>query len=486
LYLKDFDSKWGIDSQNGEFLRLEEAHSGNHAINDLLLHSVVPSTVSHRDTKNILLSVSDLLKNEVDSVQSDAKEIVKHMSGISEDRAGIELLHLFIQDLLGRDTAAAKIFQAKTNEDYAEVPFVAYRTKVLIFVILVTSNVFFVYFSILRGHLKGVDWQKLYVSSCLIQAAIDIVFNQTIECLYIHYLVPRMVPWQELKKIRDVLDGCIENLCTGSTSSEWHRDHKILDAPKYLFVSTNVALAYPMLMESMMVSSYHTHLPGEFENKWKTELQYVQKSINAAASGSQPSHRFSNVVMGLKTFLNSISMMSAIAGLQFMAKVPLSMQKLIVRFFEPLMVGSMVFTWLYIRGNTIAVIVVVISSLVVLIAIIRRYRLADRNEQQILDNIVKDGKDDIFASLQSKENQTIDKVQSDNHSASTISDINTSKYDSVQLSGDKASISTEQVNSNSDSSSMLSFASSFVSQNVSTSSDDESLFSFSTLSSIDE
>jgi hypothetical protein len=245
-------------------------------------------------------------------------------------------------------------------------------------------------------------------------------------------------------------------------------------------------MAYPMLMESMMVASYHTHLPGEFENKWKTELHYTQTALDTPTHNSSAPHIHRTFAFGLNSFLKSVAMMSAMVGLQFMAAVPLSIQKLIVRFCEPLMFGGMVFTWLYIRGNTIAVSFFVIAFVIVFIVIIRRYRLADRNEQQILDIIVKDGEDELFASFLSSENQAIDKSLTDNHSASTISDINTSKYESVQLSGDKASISNEQVNSINDSSSMLSFTTSCASQNVSESSDDESLFSFSTLSSMDE
>ena len=41
------------------------------------------------------------------------------------------------------------------------------------------------------------------------------------------------------------------------------RDNRIfLDTPKYLFVSANVAKAFPHLLESIIVRTYETHLPG--------------------------------------------------------------------------------------------------------------------------------------------------------------------------------------------------------------------------------
>jgi hypothetical protein len=453
-FLSDFDSKWGIDSASGEFLRLDKKKkknliistsfcSGKPPLNNLHMHSVVPSSGPHT-SKNLHLCVSELLKKEIDSVQLDSQEHVKHMSGLGEDQAGIEILHLFIQDLLGRDTAAAKIFRAKTNEDYAEMPFVSHRTKVLLCVILIVINAFFVYFSILRGYQKGMVWQKLYVRSCILQAAIDIVFNQTIECLYIHYFVPRMVPLKELKKIRDVLDSCIDKLCTGHASATWHRDRKIVDAPKYLFVSRNVAMAYPMLMESMLVASYHTHLPGEFENKWKTELHYTQKSSDIPTHNSSAPHIHRTFAFGLNSLLKSVAMMSAMVGLQFMAAVPLSIQKLIVRFCEPLMFGGMVFTWLYIRGNTLAISFFVVALAIIVIVIIRRYRLADDKKQQTLDNFVKKDEDAKDMYLLLKGDEPVNTSQPDDHSA--FSYLNISEYESIEVSSYRLSISNDEIN----------------------------------------
>lgn len=45
----------------------------------------------------------------------------------------------------------------------------------------------------------------------------------------------------------------------------------ILDATRYLYVSTNVAKRFPNLIESAVILSYRTYLPGESSRKWRFE-----------------------------------------------------------------------------------------------------------------------------------------------------------------------------------------------------------------------
>jgi hypothetical protein len=343
--------------------------------------SVVPSPeVLLQRTTN--LSVDMILKNELTEVHSQVQEIIIRLNGVSEDRAGIEILHFFVQDLLGRDTTAAKIFRAKTSEDFTEMPFVTTKTKITIRAILVVLNLFFIYFSILRGHQKGVEWQWYFVGSCLVQAAVEIVFNQTFECLYIHYFLPRMVPSKDLNKVREVLHSCIDKLCSGDGQSAWHKNPNIVDAPQYLFVSTNVAKAYPMLMESMMVLSYHTHLPGEFEAKWKAVLHHPTNVIIHRDSDTSIGS-FYTFMSSVKILFKSVSMVIVLVAMQFMAFVPLPIQKFVIRFVEPLLIAMVAFSWLFIRQNTIAVICVAVCMTGSMIYAIYSYKKAINKEQQL-------------------------------------------------------------------------------------------------------
>jgi hypothetical protein len=46
------------------------------------------------------------------------------------------------------------------------------------------------------------------------------------------------------------------------------------NSSEYLFISTNIAKLYPNLIESLIISNYHTHLPGEMSKKWINEDNY--------------------------------------------------------------------------------------------------------------------------------------------------------------------------------------------------------------------
>ena len=62
----------------------------------------------------------------------------------------------------------------------------------------------------------------------------------------------------EVWEVAQDLSHTIGQLCM----LEERRERIFLDAPKYLFVSTNVAKEFPHLLESIIVRTYEAHLPG--------------------------------------------------------------------------------------------------------------------------------------------------------------------------------------------------------------------------------
>jgi hypothetical protein len=47
----------------------------------------------------------------------------------------------------------------------------------------------------------------------------------------------------------------------------------ILDSPQYLFVSRIAAIRFTRLMESSIIMSYHSHLPGFISENWRRRCQ---------------------------------------------------------------------------------------------------------------------------------------------------------------------------------------------------------------------
>eukprot|EP00604_Paraphysomonas_vestita_P002520 CAMPEP_0174819598 /NCGR_PEP_ID=MMETSP1107-20130205/2931_1 /TAXON_ID=36770 /ORGANISM="Paraphysomonas vestita, Strain GFlagA" /LENGTH=227 /DNA_ID=CAMNT_0016033405 /DNA_START=199 /DNA_END=879 /DNA_ORIENTATION=- len=102
-----FDEMWGIDP-TGEFSKQRE--------NYLLFWSKSKSS-------------GDIIKKEMRFVDEESKKKMNKLEYSSDVQRGLEILHYFILDLLGRDTPVAKIFLTKTEEDFRHSYVVTKLTK---------------------------------------------------------------------------------------------------------------------------------------------------------------------------------------------------------------------------------------------------------------------------------------------------------------------------------------------------------------------
>jgi hypothetical protein len=309
----EFDRQWGLDN-NGNFL--SEADEDNS-------HSSRSSSAS--------LDASRLIQKDLNIVEKESKEMLDRLHLAMDSHIGLEILHKFILDILGRDTPAAVIFGNKTEEDFRRTAVKTRTAKVFAAIAIFAANALFVYYSILRGYVKGTDWQKSYLIACLVQMMLEIYLFETIECVWINVFVPSLVS-SEVQRVNNLLLTIINDLCT-KVSMGLKLDNKdssySLNVPDYLFVSTRVANKHPNIMESMIIRAYHTHLPGELGRKWNGEE-------NAKASWcSRMNHR------------GNVSLPTAMIGslmltLQFAAMTPFEWQKMFLRFVQPFFYGGLV------------------------------------------------------------------------------------------------------------------------------------------------
>ena len=140
---------------------------------------------AHKDT---VLNI----KSEIKSVKSKTTEKIEKLSFATDEHTGLEIMHLFILDLLGRETPAARIFEVKLEEDFRHTRMVTMTTRVICYCLLILMNGFFVYYSILRGYLKGIDYQNVFLMACISQMFVEIFLFETIECVWIQFIVPNM------------------------------------------------------------------------------------------------------------------------------------------------------------------------------------------------------------------------------------------------------------------------------------------------------
>ena len=124
-------------------------------------------------------------------------------------------------------------------------------------------NFFFVYFSMMRGLQRGLDWQRLYCVACVLQLIAEVLFYETSECAIVNYFIPDLAR-TEVQGVTYAIHQSIQSMFSSMEAKV-----PILDAPRYLFVSTRLAERFPDLLESVIVRSYHSYSPGELSRKWK-------------------------------------------------------------------------------------------------------------------------------------------------------------------------------------------------------------------------
>lgn len=123
------------------------------------------------------------------SIAEAAKECRKREGKLSR----MELLHLFMVDLLGRRTTSAVIFQNKFTEDFESLHPIPLWAKALAIFLVLGLNGFFIYYCCLRGVSRGLEWQLIFLQTVLIQLALEVCIFETLECVWVHYIVPNVV-----------------------------------------------------------------------------------------------------------------------------------------------------------------------------------------------------------------------------------------------------------------------------------------------------
>jgi hypothetical protein len=325
--VETFDSVWGIDP-TGEFIKRDQlTWTGFH----------------HTDAAQIL-------RNEIASVQKVAARVSHDLQLATDQHIGVTLLHLFIVDVLGRQTAAARIFESKASEDFTRIRVISRTKKMLACCLIMLLNLIFIVFTVLRAYQRGNSWQRAFVTASVIQILVEVLFNETIEVCWVHLLVPASVKPQVLH-VAERMKEAIQQLCSASAMTDGGRDARyFLDAPSYFFVSVGVAKKFPMLLESMLVRAYQSHLPpGLVSQKWSHRVLQRTGSNN---NGDIGVFRFCRTATLTATLLT---------GLQVAAASPFIIQRIFIRVLQPWLLQGLMLSFVYLGHNSLSLSAVVIS-----------------------------------------------------------------------------------------------------------------------------
>ncbi|RYG69290.1 hypothetical protein EON64_03095, partial [archaeon] len=217
-------------------------------------------------------------------VQQEVESRAELFRFFSPVTAGLELMHLFMIDLLGRRTRSAIIFRNKFNEDFETLFVISWPVQAAAVVLVLGLNAFFIYYTLLRGLSRGLGWQLAFLQVVLVQMGMEMLLMETVETLYLHYLLPQSVRQDVLRAVQ-LLHAIAEDPSQlrrfggkyagragqqdgGGDVESAAQQGAPFDACEFFFVSHFLATQRQDLPESEIVQGYDSPLPGMASRLW--------------------------------------------------------------------------------------------------------------------------------------------------------------------------------------------------------------------------
>jgi hypothetical protein len=247
--VKLFDEKWGWDHLSGDFLKCRYEEGSKSKLICCCSREPPP--------------LRDKVRADVEIAARITKQKVKKLSKSLDAHVGLEIIHLFIIDLLGRDTATAKIFKQKTEVDFRHTYVVTPLAKQLAWGCIAVINIFFIYYCMLTAASRDYYFQGTFVTACAIQLFFEIFVFETVEIAWVHYIVPHLA----VKDIQLAI-AQLKKHVDHAFSVKLNEIENPLDASEYFFVSARLAKHFPELFESSIVLIYAHYLPGVVGERW--------------------------------------------------------------------------------------------------------------------------------------------------------------------------------------------------------------------------
>jgi hypothetical protein len=203
---------------------------------------------------------------------------------------------------------------------------------------------------------------------------VEVIFYETSECAIVHFVIPdlareevrtasltikKVVPCPSLLCVSLTTPQAIQQICNQDFRNIAASIPILLDAPRYLYVSTNVSLKFPNLLESAIIQSYHTYYPSDAP--WSQSITSTVPSRN----GWWMSNTRNRVGKSLIT-----------STLQYLGATSPTLQRVVIHLVQPLLVSSIVYLWITLYKTPIWFTLV---GVLVLLLVIRSCYLQRKN-----------------------------------------------------------------------------------------------------------
>ena len=280
---------------------------------------------------------------------------------------GVQLMKLFLSDLLGRDTAEAKIFQQAVEKELPTARVVSLWAKVLAIVVMIGLNFCFVFAAILYGKDKSYKWQGVWLSTFFFNFAFDVAVNNTLEVLVMEYFIPWTIK-SRAAVIKTKLEGIITTIANSDSVNSVNSVNSVaFNVPDYFFVSTMIARRRPELLESKLILAYKSTTPHDISIA-------INKVLAVSISNDKGVLSIRVALRFLRMVLSSVALILPFLLIQ-LGLLPDIVQVLVLRVLQPLvMAGSVYFFSFLVQIKVIFICVVAIipiyGNIIIIIIVI--------------------------------------------------------------------------------------------------------------------
>ena len=340
----EFQERWGFDAKYDSL----DSHS-----NIFGSDQEAPSSIAAKIMKNLPCFRSNttrrmVLTEAIEETCHISNEKMNKLKVASDMHVGLEIMHLFIIDLLGKNTSAAIIFDSMTQEDFRHSIVVTRTAKRSAWILVIFLNIYFVYFSVLRGITRSTSWQMDYMLACIFQLFVEILVYETGECLWIHLTIPKLVREDvctTMNTVRHAIDLAFES----------DKVSPVLDSPKYFFASRHLAEEYPALFESSIVLAFQSFFPPSDLDTTSAAPPESDRDMDGGQSrlwAAPYSHDVQVRRQKKKTvFLAFVERFNfsvvLLATLQHLGTVPIRIQQVIIHTLQPILFSFVIILYFY-------------------------------------------------------------------------------------------------------------------------------------------
>ena len=232
-----------------------------------------------KDDKTLIWHQRSFVINRIDQAIKLSAEVKVEHRDYPDEALGMELMRLFMMDVLGRDTPVAAVFDRHTRRTiFRKWTVVAAEAQAVLLLLLLGTMGWLVAATISMGRSKGEQWQQHWVALCFFNIFILFFIQMTLEAVVVFYIVPNVIT-PSLQRVQYRLRKAAEVLEEELQKDPEEREAKAagmteFSASDYLFTSTRLCREFPTLPESLLLLQFHEVMPmGLGVRDPKIELQ---------------------------------------------------------------------------------------------------------------------------------------------------------------------------------------------------------------------